>query len=242
MTGRWALGALRNTGLEEVRGEMGWTTFRERISKGKLSFMKKMEGLGEERWAKKIIMEDRPGSTWRREMSRWKKRENLEDDWNRLTVKDINRKIEANGLRRWRTGMERKPTLKWYTRKQKPEKIGWHTGDWGSRLLFKARSGTLEVNGRKREEQEQSCSFCVGVKETIEHLIVECDGYEGERKQLKEKVIAIIGEEEWYRRLEEGDGGITTVLGLYGDIKESDKIVKCTKKFLVQLEKERNRD
>ncbi len=86
--------------------------------------------------------------------------------------------------------------MKWYAMKQKPEKIGWHKGDWGSNLLFRARTGTIEVNGRKREEQKQSCSFCIGVKETAEHVIMECDGYEEKRSQLKEKVKAIISEEE----------------------------------------------
>ena len=37
MTGRWALGAIRCTGLEAVRSDMGWSTFRERITKGKSS-------------------------------------------------------------------------------------------------------------------------------------------------------------------------------------------------------------
>ena len=42
-------------------------------------------------------------------------------------------------------------------------------------------------------------------------------------------------------KIEEGDGRITTILGLCGDIKESDKIVKCTKKFLVQCWKKKKR-
>ena len=37
------------------------------------------------------------------------------------------------------------------------------------------------------------------------------------RKQLKEEVIGIIGEEEWCRRLEEGSGGIAILLGQHGD-------------------------
>ena len=35
--------------------------------------------------------------------------------------------------------------------KEKPEGVAWHIGDWGSKLLFKARAGTLEVNARKRD-------------------------------------------------------------------------------------------
>ncbi|KAG0715980.1 hypothetical protein GWK47_001174 [Chionoecetes opilio] len=31
-----------------------------------------------------------------------------------------------------------------------------HVGDWGSKLLYKARTGTLEVNGRNRELENQN--------------------------------------------------------------------------------------
>ena len=136
--------------------------------------------------------------------------------------------------------METKSTLKWYSRKLQPERINWHVGDWGSKLLFKARTGTLEVNGRNKEEQQQECSACVGVKETVEHLIVECNLYEEERTQLIQKVIGVIGEDEWHRRIDEEDGGITTVLGLYGDKEEAKKLIEIMKVFLVQSWKRRS--
>ena len=240
MMGRWALGAPKCTGLEAIRGDMGWSSFRERIAKGKLIFIKRLEDLEEDRWAKKVIMEEKAGSTWRKEIKRWKRRENLEDDWNRIKVKDIKRRIETNGRDRWRAGLVRKSTLKWYSRKQQPERIDWHVGDWGSKLLFKARTGTLEVNGRNREEQQQECSVCVGVKETVEHMIAECDMYEEYREQLIQKVTQVIGEEEWFRRINEEDGGITTVLGLYGDKEEAKKIVEIMKVYLVQSWKKRS--
>ena len=119
--------------------------------------------------------------------------------------------------------------MKWYRRKQKPEEIRWHVGDWGSKLLFKARSGTLEVKGRNRDEQDKNCSLCIGEKETIEHLIVECSKYEEQRRRLVGSVISVIGAEEWQRRLDEKDGGICTVLGLYGGKEETEKITEFVK-------------
>ena len=47
--------------------------------------------------------------------------------------------------------------------------------------------------------------------------MVECVGYDEERGRLVRAIIAVI-EEEWSRRIEEGDQGISTALGLYGDI------------------------
>ena len=106
--------------------------------------------------------------------------------------------------------------------------------------MFKARTSILELNGRNRDEQEQSCGLYERVKETVEHMVVVCDRYEEERRQLVEGITEIIGEEEWSKRLDEVDGGITTVLGLYGD-KETERVVKCTKQFLLQSWERRKR-
>ena len=61
------------------------------------------------------------------------------------------------------------------------------------------------------------------------------------RRQLVEGITEIIGEEEWSKRLDEVDGGITTVLRLYGD-KETERVVKWTKKFLLQSWERRKSD
>ena len=52
--GRWCLGAPRSTAIEALREEMGWSSFQERIVKGKLSFAKKIETMNEERWARQV--------------------------------------------------------------------------------------------------------------------------------------------------------------------------------------------
>ena len=232
IVGRWSLGAPRSTGLEAIRGDMGWSTFKERIVKGKLCFARKIENLSEERWAKKILTEEDRNSKWKKEIKRWKKKENLEENWNTAQIKDIKITVQENGKNKWQRGMEGKSTLKWYTKKEKPEEIEWHSGDWGSKLLFKARAGVLEVNGRKRNEEEQNCKFC-NEKETIEHLIVECSEYDDLRETLIRNVTRIIGNQEWRKRLEEEDGGVCTVLGLYGNKYEAQEMAKYSKAFLV---------
>ena len=130
--------------------------------------------------------------------------------------------------------MEGKSTLKWYRRKDKPEALHWHSGDWGSKLLVKARTGTLEVQARNRDQLDQNCSFCRGQRETIEHFLVECHKYEEQRSKLIKSITAVIGEEEWHRRIEEEDIGISTVLGLYDGKEISEKIIENTKVFLIQ--------
>ena len=235
IVGRWGLGAPRYTAIEAIRGDMAWSTFKERIIKGKFGFVKKIKEMKEGRWAKKILEEGRRDTTLKREIDKWSMRENIGDGWNNMSLKDIKKKIEGNGLERWTAGMREKSSMKWYRRKQKPEEIRWHVGDWGSKLLFKARTGTLEVKGRNRDDQQdKNCSFCVGEKETIEHLIVECDKYNEQRRRLIDAVITVIGKEEWERRQGEEDGGICTVLGLYGGKEETEKLAEPAKTFLVQ--------
>lgn len=43
-------------------------------------------------------------------------------------------------------------------------------------------------------------SSCEGVRETIEHFIVECVRYEEERDRMIGSTVAVIGVEEWNRR------------------------------------------
>ena len=101
-------------------------------------------------------------------------------------------------------------------------------GDWGSKLLFKARTGTLELDGRNREG-DQICCCRAQNNETVQHMIVECSNYERQRARLMDSVITVIGREEWNRRIEEEDGAICTVLGLYGDRKEAETNSKLHK-------------
>ena len=131
--------------------------------------------------------------------------------------------------------MQRKSTLQWYRRKQRPEGVTWHVGDLGSKLFYKARVRTLEVKGRNREGEDQRCNSCRTEEiESIEHLIVECRGYEEQRERLIAAVVEVIGEEEWARRLEEEEAALCTVLGLYGDRQETKRLVGHTKVFLTQ--------
>ena len=112
IVGRWGLGAPRCTAVEAIRGEMGWSTFRERLVKGKLGFLKKIEGLEEDRWVKQVLGESCIRSSWKREVERWKRRENLEEDWHRIGQREVRQTVEDKWIVRWQTGMETKSTLR----------------------------------------------------------------------------------------------------------------------------------
>ena len=97
----------------------------------------------------------------------------METEWPEMRIKEIKTRIEENGHQEWRNSMETKSTLKWYRSKEKIGREKWYQGDWGGKLLFKTRSGTLEVNGRNRDTSEQKCEMCGHVKETVDHFIIE---------------------------------------------------------------------
>ena len=229
--GRWCLGAPKCTAIEAIRGEMGWSTCKERIIKSKLYFAKKIERMRETRITRRVYEESKRKSQWCKDIERWKNKLQIQEGWTELTTREINKKIEELGYREWREGIERKSTLTWYGGKTEIRKEDWYCGDWESKLLFKTRSGTLEVNGRNREIQEQGCKLCGEEKETIEHLIVECDSYSEERRALDKKIQCLLGDGEWSRRREESDRGIRTVLGLTNNHHDKTAVTHM-KKFL----------
>ena len=218
---------------------MGWSLFEERLVKGKLGFFKKIENMDEGRMVREIYMSSTDHSSTHRELKRWKDKMELEENWEENTEKMIKKKIENIGHLKWKNGMEEKSTLRWYKHKEKIGRECWYTGDWGGKLFFKLRSGTLEVNGRNRDEEQQSCSFCGERKESIEHLIVECPGHEKERRTLNRELEIILGKEEWHRRKIELDRGLLTLTGMTKD-HDKDKIVVKVKKFLTDSWKKRN--
>ena len=74
----------------------------------------------------------------------------------------INNEVGEFGLKKWKIGMKNKSSLKLYSLKEKPKKM-FYNEDWGSSLLFKARSNLLEVNDRTfriRESREENCKVC----------------------------------------------------------------------------------
>ena len=64
VVGRVALGANKYVGVEAIRGDMGWSTFRERVMKGKMNYKIRLERMPNERIAKKVY-------EWNVSKSRW---------------------------------------------------------------------------------------------------------------------------------------------------------------------------
>ena len=97
---RRGLGANRHVATEALRGEMGWSTFQERIDKTKINYRVRLEHMSDKRWAKKVF-------EWRGNKNTFKKETNR-------NMKTIDMKIVNNTeniditIKGQRVGEERK--------------------------------------------------------------------------------------------------------------------------------------
>jgi hypothetical protein len=260
--GRVALGANRYVGVEAIRGDMGWSTFRERVMKSGMNYKIRLERMDRERWPRKVYEWNSGKSKWERgckkmvnecgfqKLERHRMAGNglggwmtLNDrgfgvDWDERkwkTVIDV--KVKEIGVRKWRQGMSTKSTLEWYERKARPMSERWYDGSWGSQLLFKARSQSLEVNARTyrwNESRSKVCEMCdLNENETVVHVLVECNRYERERTRLLEVLEGEVGSlitNEWFAR---EDQGISVVLGFESGMNE--RCMCAVKVYLSEL-------
>ena len=87
-------------------------------------------------------------------------------------------------------------------------------------LLFKARTKSLGLNSRTyrwENDGDKTCKMCnSGEDETVEHVLLDCAKYEGERRSMFADVKEEIGEELWEGMISEGESPIRVVLFLLG--------------------------
>ena len=89
-------------------------------------------------------------------------------------------------VEKWKEDIEAKVTMRWYKKNHCLRKE-MHDGSWGSVLWFRARTDSLEVNGRTHhwEGREDTCRVCeLGVRESMEYD----SRYEKERTCLRESI------------------------------------------------------
>ena len=103
IVGRWSLGVPNSTAVEAIRGEMGRSSFKERIEKGEFNLMKKI-GLEEERWIKKILMERKDCSKWKIRVGRLEKEREFGGGVEQIRSKRSQEKSRGEWQREMETG------------------------------------------------------------------------------------------------------------------------------------------
>ena len=93
--------------------------------------------------------------------------------------------------------MERKTTLEWYKVKEAPRYERWYDGSLGGDLLFRARAQCMDVNARSyrwSESRSKVCQMCArGEDETVEHVILECEKYDRDRREMMRVILPELG-------------------------------------------------
>ena len=140
-------------------------------------------------------------------------------------------------MEKWKDRIGRKATLKMYSEKSVPQKENFYNGDWGSSLLFRARTNSLEVGDRTyrfNETREKTCLGCnMGVDETVEHIMAECPAYDGDRDKVIREYKEILGEVKFRELVELEDKGLSFLLGIAENVPV--QVVEITKTYLCQV-------
>ena len=205
--------------------------------KGKLNFKARMDNMGGERWVKEVCLDIGYRSCWmrgcaamardigigrswdfsREGVSQWRMTRNHGERgiYSAKELKPIiNMRVEEYGCKKWVGGIESKSTLILYKNKECPGKEGFYDGSWLSTLLFKARAGALELNGRTYRYNEghiRGCQLCDlewGNQETVKHFMAECPAYEMEMDWARERYIQVLGVESFNEVVQGDDAGL----------------------------------
>ena len=142
--------------------------------------------------------------------------------------------------------MSEKTTLEWYRGKDRPRYESFYDGSHGGDLLFRARTKSLEVNSRVyrwKNGGSKVCEVCErGVDETVEHLMLECEGYECARGRMLGVVLEEIGMEAW-SEMRERDvrERMEYLLGLCAERQRNCRVIESVKDFLESAWRERMR-
>ena len=249
---RLGLKANKYAGTETLRGEMGWSSFEERVDKAKIKYKWRLENMNDKRWAKKIYnWTENKGKTqndYNKKLRKYdikilgtreRKKvliENKEITKQNKINKEIDKRVKERGLKEWKKGMEKKKSLLYYANKERPNWEPIYNGTWESSLLFKARSNSLEVKERENrwKNTDERCNNCnIDTKEDLRHLLIECPKYEKEREKLERKIKMKIGEHAWEQEKRKMDNGVKFILGL-----EKEKISTLmleTKEYLKEI-------
>ena len=237
--GRWLWSSGQNVSNALIRGEIGWSTFKEREAKVKLD------------WFRRIIFEEGPVSKIGRAtvaelgtVSKWWRRVDeiadmigLGDLMNLIALKrvntdglnrlgmdssekewiaKINKCVETWGQIKWRESMGNSIEMEEYRNwKSIPALEEYANGSEAARIRMLLRGGYLPLRGNEKFGWRNRNTLCrCGEVETVEHWIFQCDIYRSVRRQ-------------WNFFLEVGGSNIMNILKGYSTDKEiSEKGLK----------------
>ena len=205
--GRRLLGASRTVAGAAVRGDLGWRKLEERREERKLLYGKRLENLEDSRLVKVVAekLKNTGGVGWWEEYELLQRRYGLAEDWESESRREVKSKIEEVHAENWCEEVEGKCSLRWYrTAKEELEAeryIDSSLGQEAVRCRFRLRTGSaglFEDKKRCRMTEDERCILCgSGEVEDVEHFLVRCNEFQGEREELLERVGEVEGADAW---------------------------------------------
>jgi Reverse transcriptase (RNA-dependent DNA polymerase) len=214
--GRLALGGNKFTGIEAIRGEMGWSSFVSRDDRSKIKYLHRLKSLPVGNWARKVleyVVLFNWRTSWDKQLQQLGQKYLL--SYNELcyrTSSELEKFVVSHDTAHWRQGIENKKTLQRYAQKPSITREFLYDNSLGSALLFKSRAGSLETETRmeKITGNTRDCKLCHKGEEDIPHVLLQCSALQSSRGSLVEQGCSNYGEPSW------SESQIAQLLGFCG--------------------------
>ena len=177
------LGGKNGTPNVTLRGEVGTSMMKTRFIETKLLMIKSIIE-GENELTKEIlnkVRKEREENKWNKQINEYLKETNIEyNDIYILKRMELKKKVRKWDNDMWEKELETKtsiPIYRKYKKEIREERIYDNRPE--SRLLFQARSNTLNLNNRKRFKKEaikedEKCKLCGNEQENLIHFMIDC--------------------------------------------------------------------
>merc|ERR1712029_287099 len=184
---RTILGEKRGTATSALRGEIGSSLMDTRFIESRLMLVKSILE-GKNKLLKEVLKRVRKDkkNIWNKRLEEYLKLIHLKyEDLIKMSYEEIKRKVKEKDNEIWKKDLVEKNSLGRYRKyKTKIKQEDIYDNRYQSVLLFKLRTGTLELNIEKRHKGEgTTCDLCKTGEETDIHFMLECNRLDDKRNK-----------------------------------------------------------
>ena len=170
-----------------MRGEVGISTVRSRLARGRIQYARRVEQ-GDNKMLRRIMRSGREGrrSDWWEDTRRCLEWAQIgEDELSVVSGSEVKRRVAGKVEEEWRMELEMKSSLQLYRKfklKMREEDYG---GGIEAKVWFAARTNCMML-GDRRWGEGRECRMCGYEKEDQMHFILDCEWMEQYRQDAVE--------------------------------------------------------
>ena len=187
------LRAPRNVANEALLGDLGWQSIETIQNRFRISYFDRLKKMDDDRWPRLLctaLMEVRPLTRWKwidnvkTILEKYDLNENFNMEPQHHWLRSFKDEISLDNDTDWFEKAKKKTTLNDYIKFKNAPCLEYYLLDKvnfkGANLKFKARTNTLDLEGKKRSWSETysgHCNICnIKEIESIDHFLFECEG------------------------------------------------------------------